>query len=215
MICKKSFTRFNILLGTLATLAIPNISLAQVYNAATNFDAGNNPTAANFWSYGYETTLGGVFNLFSSRFETSPGLDSWAIVSTPYPYVYPRVVHNGTTNILNWDEMVVNPNVLLLHPGPMNEYAVVRWKAHNSGRYSIEFTYTGFESGVSTDVHLLFNNAVLFSSSIDGVGDTAYNRQVLSLNYGDMIDFAVGYGRNSSFNSDVTRLDAQIQRIGN
>ena len=67
---------------------------ALTFDAATDFSLTNNPNGV--WSYGYSSTLGGVFNLYPDKGNIS-GLDYWrdnTIVSAGVP----NVAHNGTTN---------------------------------------------------------------------------------------------------------------------
>jgi hypothetical protein len=68
-------------------------------------------------------------------------------------------------------------------------------------------------AGTTTDVHLLLNGASVFDDFVEGIAGTStvsFSRG-FSLNSGDTLDFAVGFGRNRSFFNDSTALAATIQ----
>ena len=67
--------------------------------------------------------------------------------------------------------------------------------------------------GTSTDVHVLLNDSPIFDGTVNGYGagtGPAFNTN-LTLQAGDRVDFAVGYG-NGSFYYDSTGINARIVR---
>ena len=67
--------------------------------------------------------------------------------------------------------------------------------------------------GTTTDVHVLLNGSSVFDDFVEGVVGTSsvsFSRR-LSLDRGDAVDFAVGFGRNGSFSNDSTALAATVQ----
>jgi hypothetical protein len=78
----------------------------------------------------------------------------------------------------------------------------------------------------TTDVHVLKNSVSLFDAYVEGYGgDPAFHRiegahprasysGIANLKAGDVVTFAVGYGRNHTHTCDTTGLFARIVRIG-
>ena len=54
---------------------------------------------------------------------------------------------------------------LAFHPGPANEFSVVRWTAPAAGDAEVAAAFTGLAERATTDVHVLHNGRPLF----DGV----------------------------------------------
>lgn len=70
-----------------------------------------------------------------------------------------------------------------------------------------------FVGPTSTDVHILLNGSSLFSSSLNGFGASStksFSNGSLSLNAGDILDFAVGFGNNGNYFFDSTGIDVTI-----
>ena len=72
--------------------------LAMTFNAGADFSPTNNPN--NVWSYGWSSTLGSDFNLYTEQFNPgNPGFNSSDVWSAPgIPWLI--VEHNGTGNVL-------------------------------------------------------------------------------------------------------------------
>jgi hypothetical protein len=181
------------------------------YNAAADFSPTSNPNGV--WSYGYSTTLGGAFNLYTTSGifpnpnGTPTGLDSW------YKNISlddPAVIHNGTNApILVDGSALYNPGQLGLHPGPDGEDSIVRFTASATTTYSLTSSFSGLdEVGTTTDVHVLVNGVSIYNNLINGFGAVDNFTSSLTLNAGDHVDFVVGYGSNGTFYYDSTGLSA-------
>lgn len=183
------------------------ISTADV---AADFSSTSNPNGV--WSYGWSLTLGSPLMLSTSP-RTRDGVDTWPgdLAADGNPAEY----HNGTPNvILVGGGARFEPGQFGLHPGPGGEYAVVRYTAPAAGTALITSEFSGQDTtGTSSDVHVLFNGVSLRNAFVDGNGTSSVVAfdQTLTLDMGDTIDFAVGFGRNGTFFGDSTALAARIQ----
>jgi len=189
----------------------PVSASAVTFNAANDFSATNNPNGT--WSYGYETTLGGAFNLYPNSGQRVPGLDIWinnAIAISGDPVVF----HNGTSSPITFGSVTVQPGQLGFHPGPNGQYSIVRWTAPSTDSYSLATVFSGldFVGPTSTDVHVLKNGTSLFNGEVTGFGSSSDVNfsDTFTVAIGDTIDFAVGYGTNGNYYYDSTGLDAVI-----
>ena len=185
-------------------------SVETIYNAADDFSLSN-PNGV--WSYGYSTSLGGTFIAFpltSSNYQVS-GVNAHFF---PGSFSQPSAILNSNAFVTSpFCCQPLNPGQLALHPGSSGDYSIVRWTAPESGNFDLSGDYIGMDtSGTTTDVHVLFNGGTIFDDSINGFGDTATISLDTSLQTGDLLDFAVGFGSNGNFASDYTGLDVQIVR---
>jgi hypothetical protein len=99
---------------------------------------------------------------------------------------------------------------LNLHPGPNNEYAVLRFTTPFNGVYHVTGSFYGQDPTgyTTTDAHLLHNGVVVFDGMVTGymTGNCPQFDLTVSLDTGDTFDFAVGYGNNGSCLFDSTGL---------
>lgn len=192
---------------TATIVSVENAAYSVTFNAANDFSDASNPNGV--WQYGFSTTLGGTFTLYTSNSDPDfppTSLDVW---NRP-TFANPSVFHNFTSNQFNFFTVSLAPNQLAFHPGPNGEYSIVRWIAPQSGNYSLATTFSGADVvGTTTDVHILRNNTSLFSGSIVGFGNTRSFSSNLSLAEGDILDFAVGFGGNG-YSADSTGLSVII-----
>ncbi|MEG4167427.1 hypothetical protein QUB69_08385 [Microcoleus sp. AT13-A6] len=97
---------------------------------------------------------------------------------------------------------------------PADLLSIVRWIAPEAATYSLATMFTGLDhvGPTTTDVHVLHNNIVLFSNLINGFGASSTKSFATAgtVQAGDTIDFAVGYGSNQTYLFDSTGLDATI-----
>ena len=185
-------------------------SAEVIYSAADDFSLSN-PNGV--WSYGYSTSLGGTFTAFpltSSNYQVS-GIEAHFF---PGSFSQPSAILNSNAFVTTpFCCQPLNPGQLALHPGSSGDYSIVRWTAPESGNFDLSGGYIGMDtSGTTTDVHVLFNGVTIFDDFINGFGDTATISLNTSLQTGDLLDFAVGFGSNSNFSSDYTGLDVQISQ---
>ena len=61
-----------------------------------------------------------------------------------------------------------------------------------------------------TDVHILKNGISLFTGEVDPTDPSAPFNLQLSLNAGDVLDFAVGFGTDGTYYFDSTSISASI-----
>jgi hypothetical protein len=182
------------------------------WDAVRDFSIAANPNGD--WSYGYSNTLGGPFTPFSHHdANVIQGIERWGV-----PPAIDPAVNRNTTNAAITGPTGTNifpPDMLLLHPGPAGEYSIVRWTAPAAGTYSITGAFRGLDRGnTTTDDHIRLNSSTsLFSTTInsfDEVKPFSINR---TLNAGDTLDFAVGFGDNGAYNNDSTGLAVTITRV--
>jgi hypothetical protein len=206
----------SIALIVAAALSSATVSAAQTWDAAADFSTAQ----SGAWSYGWSSTLGGTFNQFSNANLTT-ALDSiTAFQSSDSVFVY----SNQTANTLTpAGTITAAPGILAQHPGSGGQISVVRWTAQQSGTYTVDAGFFGISSdpqhATTTDVHVLKNGASMFNGLVEGhlaadnfrVGTSA--PLTFSLNAGDKIDFAVGYGSNGNYQYDSTRLTATIAAV--
>jgi hypothetical protein len=187
------------------------LAAAQTFDAAAEFSPTANPTAV--WSYGYTTTLGGSFNLYTENGkypnpdESLTELDYWG---ENIQFHDPAVMHNGTGVTQNLDTVTYQPGQLAAHPGPNGEYSVIRFTAPVAGTYSLQATFTGidFEFPTTTDVHVLVGGISVFDGEVTAFGSgPSYTADAL-LAIGEVVDFTIGYGSNGNFIGDSTGVAA-------
>jgi hypothetical protein len=168
------------------------VAQAATWNAITDFSSTNNPNGV--WSYGWSSTLGSTFNLYSTYQGNAYGSPIWY---TPNFGSLPAVFGDSA-------------NYLDLHPGPNNQYSIVRWTAPHTGFYSITATFFG-PTATTTDVHVLDNGLSFFNAEITGyLNAHSLSSTSLYLSKNSTISFAVGYGTNGNYTSDTTGLSAMI-----
>ncbi len=185
-------------------------SFSAVFNVASDFSLTNNPNGA--WRYGWSSSLGSNFNLYSNVGKVTPTID---LLYDSTKNGSPLVLHNSTATEDNSHPTITfQPSQLGFHPGYYGEYSIVRWIAPEAATYSLATMFTGLDhvGPTTTDVHVLHNNIVLFSNLINGFGASSSKSFATAgtIQPGDTIDFAVGYGRNQNYLFDSTGLDATI-----
>jgi len=179
-------------------------------SAGPQFSVASNPNGN--WSYGYSTTLGGAVTLdtiSSTSVFATPGVSGW---EGPLPFgsaSFPLVNVNTTSSTISYGSVLQPPNVLGLHPGSSGQYAVLQWTAPSSGRYVVGGAWSGIEQfPANTNVHILSNGAVIFTSSITAYGENVPFSATVHLLTGQTLDFEVG--ANASFIGDLTGLTANV-----
>ena len=181
-----------------------------VYDAAADFSATTNPNGV--WSYGWSLTLGSTFNLDVATSHTD-GIDAWdGPFSGAGPNGYPAVGHNSTTSTITIGTDQFQPGQLWFHPGPADQYGVIRFTAPAAGSYALSTSFVGIDlTGTTTDVHVLVNGSSILSGPVDGfgAGSGPSFSTTLTLSTGDTVNFAVGYGSNGYF-FDGTGISATL-----
>ena len=193
----------NIACLSYLSVALLSSTNVQAGNAAVEFSATSNPVGV--WSYGWTSTLGSSFKLFTNR-SSSSGSDFW------FGNQPPLGANPGYPTV--WRSTAVPNDMLLEHPGPAGEYAVLRWTSPIDQTISVSAEFTAQDPHpTSTDVHLLLNGVSLLNGLINGASDKVSFLQAVSFQQGDKLDFAVGYGSNSNYLFDATGIRATVGAV--
>jgi hypothetical protein len=179
-------------------------AMASTFNLVSDFQN-------SAFSYGYSTTLGGVFTAYGVTDTTShPGatalLRSGTFTGNP-----PYVAKNTTGSPLNIGLSFLMPATMLdVHPGSAGEYTIVRFTANaaTAGTYAVNGMFAGIDTA-TTDVHVLDNASSIFDSTINGQGNTTAFSLMVTLGIGDTLSFAVGNGGNG-FGFDSTGIQGSL-----
>ncbi|MHB8974772.1 MAG: glycoside hydrolase family 2 protein [Pirellulaceae bacterium] len=147
-------------------------------------------------------------NTGNSGIGSVSGIDIWPRVAP----VEPWVAINRTQQVIRTLGITWPPGQLAFHPGPKDEYSVVRWTAPTDGSVEISTQFTGLAEKATTDVHLLHNGQVLYSGllNLNELGNVAQHAQSLSVKANDTLDWVVGVG-NASYGGDTTAVAATVK----
>jgi hypothetical protein len=180
------------------------------------------------WQYGFSATA----SLAPAEFRPDSVVDAggpirfWHPAATSDGY-YPYVAWNSTARTLldptrSW---AVRPGELAMEGSNGGLYSVVRFAVPEAGRYRVKARFTGIHlRASSTDVHVLVNATPVFDAVVQGYGgDPAFHAiegplprasyaGAVRLVAGDVVSFAVGYGRNRTHFNDTTGLVVRIRR---
>ncbi|MBS1707381.1 MAG: PEP-CTERM sorting domain-containing protein [Armatimonadetes bacterium] len=194
-------------LTLLAGLALAAASsFATVFDAYNDFSISNNPNGV--WRYGYSNTLGGAFVPLTVNTPGNP--DAWLD-----PFIASLGVYHTTPGFLI-GTVSSPPNQMILHPGPNAQYAVLRFVAPGTGVFNFTAGFFGvdFVGPTTTDVHILQNNAVIGNGAINtfATSPSIIFGGPVSLNTGDTLDVAVGFGGNS-YLFDSTAVNYRIEGV--
>lgn len=180
------------------------------YDASTDFSITNgNPNGV--WSYGYSTTLGGTYVADSFTVTPLTGLDGWTadLSGTKNP----SVMKNTTNGALAASTARWAPFQMTMHPGPTGEYSVLRFTAPSTGLFNFVAAFIGQDVvGTTTDVHVLKNNGVLWSSTVNGYLNTTSKSSSVALAVGDTLDVAVGPNTGGYF-FDTTGVEFTVNPV--
>ena len=115
----------------------------------------------------------------------------------------------------NYTSFSIQPGQLAFHPGPQDQYSVIRFTNPIAGTYELASTFTGIDHDgpTTTDVHVLLNGVSLFSDLVNEYGVPHIFSTTLAINAGDRLDFEVGYGTNQNYYYDSTGIAAQMVMV--
>ncbi|MHB0958994.1 MAG: hypothetical protein ACYC0X_26945 [Pirellulaceae bacterium] len=194
-------------------------------DAVQAFQPGVNPLGE--WSYGYTVPGKEPFTLYNTAGTTGEGLtcwwfDNWTTVGgviAKSPDEGPRAI-NGFQFVPGW---------LLLHPGPRDQKATLRFTASSNGSVLLSAHFAGTHSATSTDVRLFHGEKELFAADIRGAADwnhpertpqaVAYCARMIALEAGETVDALVGFGGDAhtcdytAVRLTLTPLEQELQVV--
>ena len=201
-------------MATTAALLATSAHAATSWDATADFDPSNNPSASGAWSYGWMSTLGGTFTLFTNPQHPLVSFYTWNS-SVVDPQAMPTI--GKSIEGAAWYTVLIEPNTLHAHPGPSGEYAVLRFTSPTAGNFNVSASFFGQDDAgpTSSDVHVRTNSGDLFSDSVSGFGPSSLKSwsSMLNLAAGQTVDFAVGYGSNRSYFYDSTGMTATVTAV--
>ena len=195
------------------------------WDAVQAFHSRSNPSGE--WSYGYTVPGKQPFTRHNTAGTTGEGLacwwaDNWTTVGgaiAKSPDAGSRAI-NGFHFVPGW---------LLLHPGPQDQKATLRFTAPSNGSVLLSAHFAGTHSVTSTDVRLLHGESELFTADIRGVADWDHSERtpqaaascarVVALEEGDTVDVLVGFGGDAhtcdytAVRLTLTPLEQDLQRV--
>lgn len=175
-------------------------------NVVSEFSGKPNPQAV--WSYGYRASAAAEFRPHTSA---SQPCGAGTMTLSMNGSVDPGITHNATTTNIRCGSVDIPPDMLNLHPGPNGERSVVRWTAPFAGLVRLAGKFKGLDtSGTTSDVAVTHNSVAVFSSQVNGYGVEARFALLLAVGTGDIIEFSVGFGSNSTYYNDSTGLAVTI-----
>lgn len=198
---------------------------ATEFNLAREVSLSQNPNGV--WRYGY--TRGTV--LAASDFQPDTFTSSTSPVAfwhpssdTYYPYI---AANTGTGTVVDpTGSWTVRETEIALEGSPSGQYAVVQFVAPRAGVYEVQADFAGIHFRLpTTDVHVLRAAVVLLDAQIDGYGgDPAFHaregatpaasyRGTPTLDAGEVLTFAVGFGPNRTNFNDTTGLSLHIRLL--
>jgi hypothetical protein len=203
---------------TIILLVISQAAPAQTYDAVKDFTIQSNPNGV--WSYGYITSWGTPFTLYTwggTGGACTPGTSVW---SEPpgCPTPSPVVSRNNTNKQICGTTWCIPTSYLGVGPGPNCELNVTRWTAPSSGSFMMRVKFVGLDWAypTSTYAYVVVNSKrLLLQAPITSYEwPLSFNPQTLRLSAGDTIDLLVGCGKNNSYFGDSTGVWARIWSVG-
>ncbi|WP_158752031.1 hypothetical protein [Acidobacterium sp. S8] len=201
--------------------------VATTFDLSTDFSLQHNPNGV--WQYGYSASNSldlKEFRLDGYADQAAP-IGFWhpSFSKGPGPGWYPYIAHNSSKNTMfgSSNGWAARAGEVAMEASNTGQYSLVRFVAPMAGTYQISAQFEGIHFGLSsTDVHVISNDTQLFSADIDGYGgDPAFHKVEgasptaafsgkLTLKKGDIVTFAVGYGKNKTNFGDTTGLFVHI-----
>ena len=181
------------------------IALQDAFDISADFSLAANPNGV--WTYGYETSLGAALHDYDQT-ATQYGLQFWRSAEISNGDV-PDAVNNPSNSPITVGSYTIPGHTADFHPGPLDQYSVYRFTAPSTGAFQLSVTFGAADFG-GTDVHVLVNGNSVYAHEIDDNNSPEHFNDVLSLNAGDTVDFAVGYGTDGTYNNDSTSINASL-----
>lgn len=189
----------------------PNSSVSRLFDVVGDYSSTTNPAGA--WSYGYRpraTLLDPKsFVIMSDSFNRFPNVrfDWLSLISFDGN---PSLTHNYDPQNVSQGTISLRTNELTMHPGPNGEYAIARFTAPQSGKYTIDAVFTPADAlHGTTDANVLLNGSSLFAGTVSLTSNANFYRTV-DMTAGEVLEFAVGFGPNESYFYDTTGLQLKV-----
>lgn len=208
-------------LSALSIVVLSTLVAAQTrsWDAAGDFTRVSNPTGA--WHYGWSGSTTGPIIPFTLNGIRDGGIEWW-FRGAPGLATFPAILYNPTTlplNIGGAPGSAVAAKDLIMHPGPGETFAVLRWLCPCPGWYQVTSRFRGNSSACgalssTADVHILKNATERFAAQITGFGSTASSQLTLFLMAGDSISIVVGNGPGDDIGCDHIETDVTISELG-
>jgi serine/threonine protein kinase len=184
------------------------VSARRTWNSGRDFSSERNPNGD--WRYGYITRLGAELVLFQESTTNRNWLEYW---QSPLG-LDPNVSHNAHDRPIDvLRNFILPPGKMAFHPGPHGELSVCRWTAPHAGNFSIRAQFVGLGRNATTDVYVLLNGVEIYRGDLNAPDEKQECSLQRSLRAADIVDFAVGFGRDQNYQSDTTGLDATVQEL--
>jgi hypothetical protein len=142
-----------------------------------------------------------------------------------YPYVAENPASFTTTYQNAW---ALRSGEVAMEASNAGQFSVIEFVAPQGGVYLVQTHFEGIHFRLSTtDVHVRQNDVDLFASNIDGYGGdpvvhpvqgtnpVADHQAMVTLQAGDIITFAVGFGADKTNYNDTTGLFVHIALMSN
>jgi hypothetical protein len=187
-----------------------------VFDLGRDFSFTANPNGP--WRYGYTTgseLTGGAFTPMAVV-EHAPPMTFWHPgrgQAGYYPYIAAAQdrLATVTDQTGSW---TLRPNEIALEASNTGEHAVIEFIAPVAGTFAISADFTGIHKGVSTtDAQVRIGDEILFRADVTATRPTANFRATRTLNAGDVLTFAIGYGANRTHYNDTTGLILTIRSV--
>jgi hypothetical protein len=199
------------------------------YNPVVRHDVGEefspaaNPSADGRWSYGWQESLGGPFELVTIQTDWNYSIEGVQILSWQLGIgEAPAFFWNPSGQTISFWEgrTYMPPHMMWFSAGqdgmPQN-FAVTRYTvpASEAGNYvictAVDSVYRNIAAGDS-DFHLLINGGEFGAFDIP-LGGWANYHVTVPLSAGDTVDFVVGRGADGIEYGSQVKLNAEVSRI--
>ena len=161
-------------------------SAADIFDATADYSITNNPNGV--WSSGYKSTLSSAFVVY----------DDTKYVVNSYSLWLSKVLNNGDNtpgfgkNLGAVTIYGLAANQISLHPGPQNQFSILRFTAPKSASYYLQLQFFAGDTG-DTDGYAIVNNDSanpVYYAATTNLNPT-FNSN-LNLSGGDFVDIVVG-----------------------
>uniref|UniRef100_UPI0010F988C0 RHS repeat protein n=1 Tax=Chitinivorax sp. B TaxID=2502235 RepID=UPI0010F988C0 len=176
-----------------------------LFDPAQAFSRTQNPNGP--WQYGFAGKLGN-FTRFEMPERNGQGFDLWRQTATTHPFI----AHNDSDRRITWGNSWLDAKQMSFHPGASDNdrFSILRFVAPGKGTYSLNVQFlANDQNGTTSDAYVLLNGKQLFGSNVTRELNPS-TAQIIELNEGDTLDFAVGVGPNGNYSSDSTGITLQL-----